>query len=139
MFAQLVFDLGGVSDQIELANLLVITQRHNGAGNKVRRTKVTAHRVEGDLHQGENLRTLASECKAKIAAALLREVLVPSMRHLASLTERQQQSFAFERQHLPTAVIAARWTGNVRRDAASALGTFVQMRRMPAVGCLAHA
>src|SRR5437667_382423 len=66
VFAQLVFDLGGVSHQIELLDLVVIAQRHDGAGNKVRRTKVTAHRVEGDLHQCETLRTLASECKMKI-------------------------------------------------------------------------
>src|SRR2546423_12248706 len=66
MFAQLVFDLGRVSDQIELVDLFVIAQRHTGAGNEVRRAKVTAHRVEGDLHQGENLRTLLAECKAKM-------------------------------------------------------------------------
>src|SRR5947208_9407730 len=66
VFAQLVFDLGGVSDEIELFDLLVIAQRHNGAGNEVGRPKVTAHRVEGDLHQGENLRTLLAECKAKM-------------------------------------------------------------------------
>src|SRR5437773_2198735 len=66
MFAQLVFDLGGVSNQIELVDLLVIAQRHNGAGNEVRRAKVTAHRIEGDLHQCETLRTLLAECKAKM-------------------------------------------------------------------------
>jgi len=75
----------------------------------------------------------------KIVAASLHEALALSMRHLGPLTDRRLQSFAFERQHLSPAVIAARWTGNVRRDAASALGTFVQMRRMPAVRCFAHA
>jgi hypothetical protein len=44
----------------------VITQCHNGAGNEVRRAKVTAHRIEGDLHQSETLRTLAAECKVKM-------------------------------------------------------------------------
>src|ERR1044071_7608799 len=56
MFAQFVFDLGRVSDQIELVNLFVIAQRHNGAGNEVKRAKITAHRVEGDLHRSESLR-----------------------------------------------------------------------------------
>ncbi len=139
MFAQLVFYLGGVSDQIKLLDLRVIPQRHHGAGNKVRRTKVTAHRVEGDLHQCKTLRTLVAECKVKIVAASLREALVLSMRHLASLTERRLQSFAFERQHLSTAVITARWASDVRRDAASALGTLVQLRSMPTVRCFAHA
>jgi hypothetical protein len=72
MFAQLVFDLVRVSDQIELVDLFVIAQRHNGAGNEVRRAKVTAHRVEGDLHQGETLRAKTNDCKAKFEAASLR-------------------------------------------------------------------
>src|SRR5437867_13026142 len=113
MFAQLIFDPGGVSNQIELVDLLVVAQRHHGAGNEVRRAKVTAHRIEGDLHQCETLRTLASECKMKIVAASLREALVLSMRYLASLTERRLQSFAFERQHLSPPVITARWAGDV--------------------------
>jgi hypothetical protein len=66
MFAQLVFDLGRVSDKIELVDLPVITQRHNCTGNKVRRAKVTAHRVEGDLHQSETLRAKMLDCKAKM-------------------------------------------------------------------------
>src|SRR5436309_15536401 len=73
MLAQLVFDLGGISHQIELRDLLVIAQRHNGAGNEVRRTKITAHRIEGDLHQCETLRSLVAECKVKIVAASLGE------------------------------------------------------------------
>jgi hypothetical protein len=113
MFAQLVFDLGRVSDQIELVDLGIIAQRHNGAGNEVRRTKVTAHRIEGDLHQCETLRTLASECKMKIVAASLHEALVLSMRHVAPLTDQWLQSFALERQHLSPAVITARWAGDV--------------------------
>src|SRR5439155_21639786 len=66
----------GCFDQIKLVYLPVITQRHYGAGNKVRRTKVTAHRVEGDLHRCETLRTLVAECKVKMrrppASAALR-------------------------------------------------------------------
>src|SRR5438132_14414888 len=69
MFAQLVFDVGGVSDQIELVDLAVIAQRHYGAGNEVRRTKVTAHRIEGDLHRCETLRGKTIDCKAKFVAA----------------------------------------------------------------------
>src|SRR6516164_2912864 len=73
MFAQLAFYLGSASDQKKLVDLPVITKRHHGAGNKVRRTKVTAHRIEGDLHQCKSLRTLVSECKVKIVAASLCE------------------------------------------------------------------
>src|SRR4029077_14629593 len=73
MFAQLVFDLGRVSDQKERGDLFVIAQRHNGAGNEVRRAKITAHRVEGDLHRCETLRAKAIDCKAKFVAASLRE------------------------------------------------------------------
>src|SRR5213594_1905961 len=76
MFAQLVFYLDGVSDQIKLVDLPVITERHHGAGNKVRRAKVTAHGVEGDLHQCKTLRTLPAKCKVKMrrppASAVLR-------------------------------------------------------------------
>src|SRR6266550_8448696 len=73
MFAQLVFDLGRVSDQIKLVDLFVITQRHNGAGNEGKRTKVTAHRGEGDLHQSETLLGKTVDCKAKFVAASLSE------------------------------------------------------------------
>ena len=69
MFAQLVFDLGRISDQIELVDLFVIAQRHYGAGNEVRRAKITAHRVEGDLHRCETLRAKTIDCKAKFVAA----------------------------------------------------------------------
>src|SRR5690242_5104703 len=111
VFAQLVLDLVGVSDQIEFSNLLVIAQRHNGAGNEVRRAKITAHRVEGDLHRFETLRTLAAKCNL----------------------------FALKRKHLPSAVVTTRWAGHVRGNSASTLWTFVQMRRMPAVCRLARA
>jgi hypothetical protein len=89
----------------------VLTQRHNGAGNEVRRSKITAHRIEGDLHQCETLRTLPAKCNL----------------------------FALERQHLPPAVITARRAGDVRGNGASALGTFVQMCSMPAVRRFARA
>jgi hypothetical protein len=89
----------------------VLTQRHNGAGNEVRRAKVTAHRVEGDLHRCETLRTLAAKCNL----------------------------FALERQDLPPAVVTARRAGDVRGNGASALGAFVQMRSMPAVRRFASA
>src|SRR4029077_14595875 len=81
MFAQLVFDLGRISDQIELVDLFVIVQRHYGASNEVRRAKITAHRIEGDLHRCETLRAKTIDCKAKFVAASLREALV-SLRRL---------------------------------------------------------
>src|SRR5262249_429446 len=121
MFAQFILDLGGVSDQIELVNLFVFAQRHYGAGNEVRRAKITAHRVEGDLHRCETLRGKMLDCKAKFIAASLREAwLEPS-----SPMKRRLQSFTFQRQDLPAAVVAAGWTGYVRRHTASALRTFV--------------
>jgi hypothetical protein len=121
MLAQLVFDLGRVPDQKELVDLFVIVQRHNGAGNEVRRAKITAHRVEGDLHRCETLRGKMLDCKAKIEAASLREAwLEPTLP-----TGRRLQLFTFQRQHLAAAVIAAGWAGDVRRHAASALRAFV--------------
>src|ERR1041384_2688619 len=99
MFAQLVFDLGRIADQIKLVDLFVIAQRHNGASNEVRRAKITAHRVEGDLHWCETLRILAANCNL----------------------------FALERQHLAPAVVAAGWAGDMRGNAASALGAFVEL------------
>src|SRR4029450_7857423 len=104
MFAQLVFDLGRVSDQIELVDLFVIAQRHNGAGNEVRRAKITAHRVEGDLHRCESLRTKAIDCKAKFVAASLREAWL----ECTSPTGRRLQFSC-----LPTSTPVAR--GNSRR------------------------
>jgi hypothetical protein len=129
MFAQLVFDPGRVSDQIEPADLFIITQRHNGAGNKVRRTKVTAHRVEGDLHRCETLRAKTIDCKAKFVAASLREAWLEPTSPIA----RRLQLLAFQRQDLAATVIAAGWAGDVRRQAASALWAFVELRRVPAV------
>src|SRR5215472_5488403 len=129
MFAQLVFNLGRVSDQIEPVDLFVIAQRHNGAGNEVRRAKITAHRIEGDLHRSETLRAKTVDCKTKFVAASLREAwLEPT-----SPTGRRLQLFTFQRQDLATAVIAARWTGDVRWYAASTLRALVQLRGVPAV------
>jgi hypothetical protein len=47
--------------------------------------------------------------------------------------------FALKREHLTTAVVTARRAGNVRGNGAPALGTFVQMCSMPAVGRFARA
>jgi hypothetical protein len=105
MLLEFRFDPGGVANKKKFIDVRVLTQRRNGAGNEVRRAKVTAHRVEGDLHRCETLRTLAAECNL----------------------------FALKRQHLPTAVITARRASDVRGNGAPALGTFVQMRGMPAV------
>jgi len=56
-----------------------------------------------------------------------------TVQHLAPPTERRLQLFAFEGQHLPPAVVTAWRAGDVRRDGTSALWTFVQLRRVPAV------
>ena len=50
-----------------------------------------------------------------------------------SPTGRRLQLLAFQRQDLSATVIAARWAGDVRWQAASALRTFVELRRVPAV------
>jgi hypothetical protein len=71
MFLEFRFDLRGVADEKKFIDVTVIAQRHNGAGNEVRRAKVTAHRIEGDLHRWESLRTKTADCKVKIVAALL--------------------------------------------------------------------
>jgi hypothetical protein len=47
--------------------------------------------------------------------------------------------FTLERQHLSSAVVAARRAGDVRGNSAPALGAFVQMRSMPAVCRFARA
>ena len=111
MLLEFRFDPRGVANQKKFIDVTVFAQRHNGAGNEVGRTKVTAHRVEGDLHRCETLRTLAAECNL----------------------------FALKRQHLPPAVVTARRARDVRGNGAPALGTFVQMRSMPAVRRLARA
>jgi len=56
-----------------------------------------------------------------------------------STLQRVYVLLAFQRQHLSTSVIAARWAGDVRGDAASALGALVQMRSVPPVRCFARA
>src|SRR4030095_10325490 len=65
---QLAFNFGGISNQIQFVNLLVITQCHDGASDKARRTKVAAHGIEGDLHQCETCelkrRTARQKCSA---------------------------------------------------------------------------
>src|SRR5713101_5400129 len=129
MFPQFVFDRRRVAYEIKLFDLRVFSKRHNGAGNEVRRAKITAHRVEGDLHQSETLRAKTIDCKAKFVAASLREAwLEPT-----SPTARRLQLLAFQRQDLAATVIAARWAGDVRRHAAPALWAFVELRGVPAV------
>src|SRR5215467_4003125 len=109
MFTQLVLDLGRVSDQIELVDLFVIAQRHYGAGNEVRRAKITAHRVEGDLHRCETLRGKMLDCKAKFVAASLREAPVGAYVAIG----RRLQLFTFQRQNLASAIVTAGRTGGV--------------------------
>jgi len=111
MLVEFRFDLRGVANKKKFVDVRVLTQRHNGASNEVGRAKVTAHRVEGDLHRFETLRTLAAECNL----------------------------FALKRQHLPPAVVTARRAGDVRGNGAATLRTFVQMCSVPAVRRFARA
>ena len=63
------FDLCRVADEKKFIDVPVLTQRHDGASDEVRRAKVTAHRIQGDLHRCEILQTRAADCKAKNAEA----------------------------------------------------------------------
>jgi len=75
------------------------------------------------------LRGKTIDCKAKFVAASLREAwLEPT-----SPSGRRLQLLAFQRQDLAAAVIAARWTGDVRGHATPALRAFVELRSVPAV------
>src|SRR5207244_8263477 len=122
MLLEFCFDPRGVPDQIEFIDLLVFTQRHNGASNEVRRAKVTAHRIEGDLHRCETLRAKTIDCKAKIAAASLRAW------HQSPTWGRL---LPFERQYLAPTVVAARRADDLRREGAAALCVFVERRSVP--------
>src|SRR5215469_10960645 len=113
MLLEFCLDPRRVPDQIEFIDLLVIAQRHNGAGNEVRRAKITAHRIEGDLHRCETLRGKMLDCKAKVVAAALREAWLES----TSPTGRRLHLLTFQRQDLAAAIVTARWTGDVRRHA----------------------
>jgi hypothetical protein len=69
------------------------------------------------------LRGKTLDCKAKFAAASLREAwLEPT-----SPRGRRLQLFTFQRQDLAATVIPARRAGDVRRHATSALRAFVQL------------
>jgi len=81
------------------------------------------------------LRGKPIDCKAKFVAASLREAWLK----LTSSTGRRLPLLAFQRQDLPATVIAARWAGDVRWQAASALRTFVELRRVPVVCCFPRA
>src|SRR6187401_3847365 len=108
MLLEFGFDPRGVANKKKFIDVTVIAQRHNGAGNEVRRAKITAHRIEGDLHRCETLRGKPIDCKAKFVAASPREGWL----ELTSSTGRRLPLLAFQRQHLPATVVAARWTGD---------------------------
>jgi hypothetical protein len=57
----------------------------------------------------------------------------------ALTVQRFNDLFSFKRQHLPPAIVTARWASDVRTHRASALWTFSQQRRTPTVCCLARA
>src|SRR6266446_6550123 len=86
MFPQFVFFKQKTAYEIKLFDLRVFSKRHNGAGNEVRRAKITAHRVEGDLHQSETLRAKTIDCKAKFVTASLRSVAGAYVTHRTTAT-----------------------------------------------------
>src|SRR6266446_5332739 len=75
MFPQLAFDLGRVADEIKLVDLMIVVQRHHGASYEIRRAEIAAHRIQGDLHWWETLRTKASDCKAKNGGTCAKRLL----------------------------------------------------------------
>src|SRR5438094_6938092 len=75
MFPQLAFDFGRVADEIKLVDLMIVPQRHHGASYEMRRAEIAAHRIQGDLHWWETLRTKASDCKAKNGGACAKRLL----------------------------------------------------------------
>jgi hypothetical protein len=49
-FPQLGFDLSGIANKKEFADVGILTQRKRGASNKVGWAKIAAHRIQCDFH-----------------------------------------------------------------------------------------
>src|SRR5438105_10012451 len=113
LFLQLGLDLRCVADEKKLADVRIFAQRHHRAGYKVGRTEIAAHRIQGDLHADEILRSLAALCKMKIQGGL---------------------GLAFDGEDLAPFIITARRTNSMTADGAAALRTLGQLRPVPAVG-----
>ncbi len=62
---QLGLDLGRVAHQEKFFDVRIVAQRHDCTGNKIERTEIAAHRIQGDLHRKQILRALAALCKIK--------------------------------------------------------------------------
>src|SRR6266404_1353212 len=121
MFPQLAFDLGRVADEIKLVDLMIVAQRHHGASHEVRRAEIAAHRIQGDLHWWETLRTKASDCKAKNRGICAKRLLF----HVGRWHSRRFSLLPFERQHLSAMVITTRRTSSMGHDCAATLRAFV--------------
>jgi hypothetical protein len=70
-------------------DVAIFAQRHHGAGHEIRRPKIAAHSIEGDLHWWETLRIKVSDCKAKM------ETLVPSAYRFAATSRMAAASNYF--------------------------------------------
>ena len=76
MFLQLGFNLRRIADQKKFLEVRILAQRHDGAANHIRRTKIAAHGVECDFHRRRTLRSSFAECKTKIVGLAVRSVSV---------------------------------------------------------------
>src|SRR6266568_3026694 len=121
MFPQLAFDFGRVADEIKLVDLMIGAKRHHGASYEIRRAEIAAHRIQGDLHWWETLRTKASDCKAKNGGTCVKRLLS----HVGSWHNRRFRLLPFERQHLSPTVITTRRTSSMGYDCAATLRAFV--------------
>ena len=59
MFLQLGLDLGGIADQEKFADVADTPAAPSRRRHDVGRSEIAAHRIQGDLHRSEILRTLA--------------------------------------------------------------------------------
>src|SRR6266481_5154795 len=54
-----------VAYQEKFFDVPILAQRHDCSGDKIRRTEITAHCIQGDLHRKQILRALVALCKIK--------------------------------------------------------------------------
>src|SRR5439155_16259464 len=109
LFLQLGLDLRCVADEKKFTDVRIFAQRHHCSGYKVGRSEIAAHRIQGDLHADEILRSLAALCKMKIQAAL---------------------GLAFDGENLAPFIITARRTDGMTADGAAALLALGQLWRV---------
>ena len=70
VLSKFCFDLRRVANEKKFIDESVFAQRHHSASYEAGWAKITAHGVEGDLHQCEILRAKMADCKAKICTPL---------------------------------------------------------------------